>query len=158
MIKPLPPTLAWLLLVASVPLGLLAPILGPVHWPWRAAGLLPIVVGLGLAGAGHRLFARSGANIDTFGDPTSLVESGPFAYTRNPMYLGLAIFLAGAAIVIGSLTAWVAPTVFVVVCDRWYVPLEERRMADVFGTDYAGYQSRVPRWLGRATSGDVGSS
>ena len=146
--KPLPPTLAWLLLVVSVPLGLLVPVVGPASWPVRFAGLLVAAGGLMLAQRSHGLFATTGAEIDTFTDPTSLIESGPYAYTRNPMYLGLAVFLAGAATAIGSLTAWIAPGAFFLACDRWYIPFEEESMSRVFGAAYDRYRARAPRWLG----------
>lgn len=145
----LPPTLAWLLLVVAVPLGLYAPIVGPAAWPWRAAGLVPLFGGLALARAGHRLFERTGTAIGTFDQATLLVTSGPFAYTRNPMYLGITLSLAGAAVIVGSVTAWLAPVVFTAVATVWYIPLEERMMWATFGSAYAEYVDRVPRWLGR---------
>jgi protein-S-isoprenylcysteine O-methyltransferase Ste14 len=144
----LPTTYAWLLLLAAVPLGLLAPTLGPLARPWRLAGLFLLVGGLGLARSGHSLFARLGTNIETFEDPTLLVTTGPFRYTRNPMYLGLTMILAGVALLVGSLTVWLAPAGFVAAADRRYIPFEEGRMRATFGPRYDEYRACVPRWLG----------
>ena len=148
MTRLLPPTLVWLLLGVAVPLGLYAPVVGPADWPWRLAGLVPLFGGLVLARAGHRLFERTGTAIGTFDKATVLVTTGPFAYTRNPMYLGLTAVLGGVAVIVGSLTAWLAPIGFAAVATGWYIPLEERAMRATFGSAYAEYAGRVPRWLG----------
>jgi protein-S-isoprenylcysteine O-methyltransferase Ste14 len=153
----LPPTLVLLLLLVTVPLGLVAPVLGPLAWGWRLFGVAPLLGGLLLTQRSNALFLRSGAEIGTFDDPTLLVTSGPFAHTRNPMYMGFSIFLVGAALTVGSLTAWLAPTAFVVAADRWYIPFEEQRMLAVFGTGYTEYQSQVPRWLFAVSRKPTGS-
>lgn len=121
---------------------------GPVLPTWaRTAGLVPLLAGAGLVLRGARLFERVGTNICTVDDPDRLVESGPFRWTRNPMYLGFVGLLVGAALLLGTAAAWLGPVVFVVAADRWYVPFEERRMAARFGPAYDEYRSRVPRWI-----------
>ncbi len=150
MYRPLPPTLVLLLLLVAVPLGLAAPVLGPLGLPWRVAGLVPVLAGARLTYAAHSTFTDLGTEIGTFDQPGQLVVSGPFTYTRNPMYLGLVVALAGVALVVGSLTAWLGPLVFVVAADRWYIPFEERMMQMKFGRQYEAYRAAVPRWLGRA--------
>ena len=144
----LPPKLVLLLLVVAVPIGVLAPVLGPLARPIRLLGIVPVVAGLGLTLSGSTLFSRVGTNIRTFNDPGVLVTAGPFAHTRNPMYLGFVVFLAGVALVVGTLTAWIAPACFALAADRWYIPFEERRMLATFGADYEDYRRRVPRWFG----------
>ncbi len=145
----LPPALAWPLLGIGVGLGLLLPVLGPMAVQLRALGLVPLVAGMWLTQSSHRLFTAAGVNLNTFHEPTRLVTSGPFTYTRNPMYLGLLLVLAGAALLVGSLSAWVAPVGFLLAAGWHYIPYEEAQLAAKFTAEYDDYRRNVPRWLGR---------
>lgn len=115
----------------------------PVNW----IGLLPAGAGFGIASWHARLFRRTGTNIDTFGEPGKLTTDGLFRRTRNPMYLGMVICLAGMAFVLGSLSPLAGPLGFFLLAHTWYIPLEERAMSRKFGTAYAEYRHAVPRWL-----------
>ena len=78
--------------------------------------------------------------------PERLVTGGPYAYTRNPMYLGHLIFLAGLALTLRSELAAVialASAVFFHVRVR----RDEQRLRDFFGEPYAQYCARVKRWI-----------
>jgi protein-S-isoprenylcysteine O-methyltransferase Ste14 len=82
--------------------------------------------------------------------PERLVTTGPYALTRNPMYLGHLVFAAGVAAVTHSRAA----TLTAAVLPWWFdrrVRRDERRMAELFGAEYAGYCSRVPRWVPAAS-------
>lgn len=144
----LPPHLFLIALVLVVGLGLGAPVVGPLPWLARIAGLALAVLGLALTTRNARRFATLGTNIKTFDDPDQFVRDGAFAYTRNPMYVGFAVALVGAALAVGTLSAWVGPVAFLVAADRWYIPFEERRLVSLFGADYERYRSEVPRWIG----------
>ena len=81
------------------------------------------------------------------GATTTVIDSGPFARSRNPLYLGLLAGAAGVGLLAGSLWALIAlPVEWALL--RWgaVVP-EERYLAAKFGAAYAEYSSRVPRWL-----------
>ncbi|MBD9394866.1 isoprenylcysteine carboxylmethyltransferase family protein [Acidovorax sp. ACV01] len=72
---------------------------------WMAGGVL-VLAGLAIAQWHARLFKRIGTNINTFGEPGTLTTAGLFAYTRNPMYLGMLLALAGVALALGALSPW----------------------------------------------------
>jgi protein-S-isoprenylcysteine O-methyltransferase Ste14 len=142
------PPVAMLLLAGAMwclhrwwPAGLL------LSWPWRALGLLPLVAGLAMAQRHARMFRRIGTEINTFGRPGRLVTEGLFARTRNPMYLGMLLCLVGVATLLGSVTPWLGPPAFFTLASLWYIPVEERAMAEAFGGAYADYRRRVRRWL-----------
>jgi protein-S-isoprenylcysteine O-methyltransferase Ste14 len=81
------------------------------------------------------------------GATRTVIDSGPFARSRNPLYLGLLAGAAGVACLAGSLWAVIAlPVEWALL--RWgaVVP-EERYLAAKFGAAYAEYTSHVPRWL-----------
>ena len=118
-----------------------------VSWPWRWLGLLPLLGGVALAIAGRHAFKRARTAVLPFSEPSALVTTGPFAFTRNPMYVGLVLCLLGWAGLLGSLVPFaVVPAFFALVHFR-FVLREEPFMAERFGQEYTTYRGRVRRWL-----------
>jgi protein-S-isoprenylcysteine O-methyltransferase Ste14 len=78
---------------------------------------------------------------------SALVTSGIFRWTRNPMYLGLALALLGWAAFLAHPLAALGVPVFVVWMSRWQIPREERALEALFGEEFARYRTRVRRWL-----------
>ena len=81
------------------------------------------------------------------GETTTVIDRGPFARSRNPLYVGLLVGSAGVALVLGSVWALVAlPLEWALL--RWgaVVP-EERYLTEKFGATYTDYTDRVRRWL-----------
>jgi protein-S-isoprenylcysteine O-methyltransferase Ste14 len=113
---------------------------------WMAGGVL-VLAGLAMAQWHARLFKRIGTNINTFGEPGTLTTAGLFAHTRNPMYLGMLLALAGVALALGTLSPWLLVLQFFVLAQCWYIPLEERKLAARFGRQYADYCRDVRRWI-----------
>ena len=109
-------------------------------------------VGLALAGGcliawGMLTFRAARTAILPHNPATRLVESGPYRFTRNPMYTGLTIAYLGGALILD--TAWpiiLLPTVLALLV-RLVVRREEAYLQDAFGAEYSAYQSRVRRWL-----------
>jgi protein-S-isoprenylcysteine O-methyltransferase Ste14 len=104
-------------------------------------------LGLLVTLAGARLFARIGTNIKTFNEPGVLVTGGLFRWSRNPMYAGFLLILAGTAILLGAATPFLLVILFALVADRWYIAFEERALASKFGEEYAAYKRRTRRWI-----------
>jgi protein-S-isoprenylcysteine O-methyltransferase Ste14 len=130
-----------LLLHLKLPIAQVLP--QPVNW----VGFVLIVAGLGIASWHARLFRRIGTNINTFGEPGSLITKGLFRRTRNPMYLGMVACLAGLSLMLGSVSSIAGPVGFFALANYWYIPLEEKAMSSKFGIEYLEYQRSVPRWL-----------
>ncbi|HEY1014578.1 MAG TPA: methyltransferase [Herpetosiphonaceae bacterium] len=143
----MPPRLFVACALSMIALWRLLPLSALIGWPLTLAGLPLLLGGLGLSVAGSRRFASSGANIQTFEEPTRLVADGLFRFSRNPMYLGFAAALFGLAVLLGALSPFAVAAGFVVIVDRWYIRFEERRMAAGFGAAYAAYRRQVRRWL-----------
>ena len=78
---------------------------------------------------------------------SSVVTSGIYGYTRNPMYLGLTSVLAGWAVWLSVPWVFFGPVAFVLYMTRFQIAPEERVMSSKFGRNYDEYRKRVRRWL-----------
>lgn len=122
----------------------------PIGWLARCAGVVLIIVGLGLFGWCVSLFARVGQGTLAPWDPTrNLVASGPYRFVRNPMIGGVAALLIGQALVWGSWVVGVWAGVFIFINHAYFVLLEEPGLAERFGESYRRYKANVPRWVPR---------
>jgi protein-S-isoprenylcysteine O-methyltransferase Ste14 len=111
-------------------------------------GVLLIIAGVALAVAATRLFRREGTEIN----PTSLtnrklVTSGPFNFTRNPMYLSLVIIALGIAFAVGAWPMFLVPIALFGTVQWVHIPFEEAKMRRQFGEAYDDYAQRVRRWI-----------
>ena len=78
---------------------------------------------------------------------SSLVRRGIYGLTRNPMYLGFLLILAGWATAMGSFVAFMALPAFVVYMNRFQIEPEERALTSIFGDDFKKYCSEARRWV-----------
>ena len=92
-------------------------------------------------------FSRSHTTPAPFGTPTSLLTSGPFRFSRNPLYVALVLALAGLSAVLDSAWVLASAPLLVVALNRFIIPGEEARLHEVFGERYVEYSGRVRRWL-----------
>lgn len=109
-------------------------------WPLVVAGLL-----LGLWGL--REMRRAGTNVDPYRPTTAIVDSGPFGFTRNPLYIGMTLVYAGFSARANALPAALLLPAVLHVVDRWVVRREERYLENKFGDEYLRYKGRVKRWI-----------
>lgn len=94
------------------------------------------------------LFRQAGTEIEPT-SPTnrSLVISGPYRFTRNPMYLGLTLLALGVAVWVGAWPMFIAPIAVFATANWVHVPFEEAKMRRQFGAAYDDYVARVRRWV-----------
>jgi protein-S-isoprenylcysteine O-methyltransferase Ste14 len=107
-----------------------------------------IILGITLSAAAAALFRREGTEIK----PTStanrrLVTSGPFRFTRNPMYLGLVIVTVGIALWAGAWPMLLAPIATFATSNWVHIPFEEAKMRNQFGEAFDAYVRKVRRWI-----------
>jgi protein-S-isoprenylcysteine O-methyltransferase Ste14 len=115
-------------------------------WP-RWIGLIPFLSGAALTVYAAGLFTQAGTTVRPFQLSTALVTSGPYRFTRNPMYLGMVIALIGVGLMLGSLTPFLVIAAFAVLIDRRFIRVEEAMLQEAFGSAYTEFTSRVRRWL-----------
>jgi protein-S-isoprenylcysteine O-methyltransferase Ste14 len=115
--------------------------------PYRYGGIVLMAIALGLVVWAAALFRRAGTSIRPHLPSTSLVLAGPYRFTRNPMYLGMAGILLGVAVYMGSITPFIViPAFMALIGERFIVP-EEAKLEAAFGRAYRDYKARVRRWL-----------
>lgn len=143
------PPLGWALaIVAGLALNWLIPL--PFVPATMAAGWLGgavFVVALALGAWAITTITRAGSNVPTNMPTTSVVDTGPYRFTRNPIYVGMIIALVGLAIAFDSLWLLVTLVPFVLVIRYGVVAREEAYLERRFGDVYRGYRARVRRWL-----------
>jgi protein-S-isoprenylcysteine O-methyltransferase Ste14 len=137
---------------ALLALGLQA--LLPIPWPggaWAAAlamaGLFLGAAGIALDLATMMAFRRHRTTVMPHRGATRLITDGPFRFTRNPIYVGNALLVAGAGLVFGI--AWLLPAALAgaFATRKLAIDREEEHLALRFGAEWAAYAARVPRWL-----------
>jgi protein-S-isoprenylcysteine O-methyltransferase Ste14 len=142
-----PPFIAGFYLFIAWGLHALFPGLAVIDSPYNLLGFIVIVAGFVLAVWALLVFKDKGTPHHPFATPKALVTTGPFRFSRSPMYLGVTGVLAGIAIYVGSLLMFLAPLAFLATMNAAFVPREEATLERLFGEDYLDYRNRVRRWL-----------
>jgi len=124
--------------------------------PWRSIVDLRLVpLGVALFALGFvlpvwafTLFQREGTEVNPTSDTNKkLVITGPYAITRNPMYLGLTTISLGLAFWIGSLPMFAVPILVFAVANWIHIPFEEAKMRRQFDVQFDDYTRKVRRWI-----------
>lgn len=105
------------------------------------------VIGLSIMMVAWLEFHRRQNPVCHTAQPILMVRTGPFRYSRNPMYLGICIALCAPLLGSGSLVFVGPPILFYAIINWVVIPYEERKMRTTFGEDYIGYAQRVRRWI-----------
>jgi len=142
-----PPIIALVLLVISIILHYNFPFRRIIYYPSNLWGITGIILGIWITSMGLRSFRKEKNPHMPGVKPRKLVTSGPYRYTRNPMYLGLLIILLGIAILFGSVGAMLSPIAFFIIFNFIFIPIEEKLVESAFGEEYLDYKKRVRRWI-----------
>ncbi|GAA3965377.1 hypothetical protein GCM10022278_23990 [Allohahella marinimesophila] len=118
-------------------------------WLRIYGALLIFVSGFLICIAGIIEFRRAKTTVDPRIPETtsSLVTSGIYAKTRNPMYVGFTLFLIAWAMYLTSLWSLIIVVAFVVFLNRFQIKPEEEALEVIFGQEFAAYRYRVRRWI-----------
>lgn len=123
----------------------------PIGWTsfgWQLGTALVLFGGAAaLAGWSVVLFQVRKTTVVPFGTASTLVTSGPFRVSRNPLYVALVVTLVAFGVLLDSVWYVLLACVLVVALDSFVIREEERRLGELFGEEYASYRRRVRRWL-----------
>ena len=110
-----------------------------------ALGLMGL--SLGIMGVTQFRIAQTTPNPQALEKVSSLVTSGVYQYSRNPMYVGLVLILLGWAFYLSHFLAFVLLPIFILYMTRFQIQPEEQMMAQKFGKTYQDYLNKVRRWI-----------
>lgn len=113
----------------------------------RVAGIVLTVGGVLLAFSSLGIFRMAHTTTVTFETPSKLITSGPFRFSRNPMYVGLTLIYVGVAGIQVQLWPVVLLPLLVIYLRSVVIPVEEARLREVYGGAYEQYCARVRRWI-----------
>jgi protein-S-isoprenylcysteine O-methyltransferase Ste14 len=143
----LPPVFLLASIILMLGLHFLLPIARLLSFPWTLIGIVVIAVGIALTLIGARAIKRHGTTIKPFEVSSSLVRTGPYAFSRNPIYIGMIISLTGLGLLLGTLSPFAICIAFPLLLHYRFVGAEERMLAERFGAEWQDYNARVRRWL-----------
>ncbi|HDZ07458.1 methyltransferase family protein [Pseudohongiella sp.] len=125
----------------------------PLSW-LTSVWVLPLAIALALAGIaiatiGAAAFRRAHTTVNPLHpeQTSQLVTGGIYQYTRNPMYLGMALVLLAIALYMADVSAFLGVALFVRFIGRYQIEPEESMLLEKFGDEFAAYQAHVRRWL-----------
>lgn len=115
--------------------------------PRYALATLSIGISIILMATALGLFRKAGTRPEPWKPTSALVTGGIYRFTRNPMYLGMALFYAGLALALDSVVSLLLLVPLIAVIHRQVIAREERYLAEKFGDEYQHYKARVRPWL-----------
>jgi protein-S-isoprenylcysteine O-methyltransferase Ste14 len=143
-----PPPLIYL---TALVIGLALGYLGPTPFLPRSLayglGAVLVLIGAWIIISARRMMQRAGTAIRPTIPTTALVITGPFRFTRNPLYVGATLIYVGIAVAARSLWALALLLIVLVVMQRGVIDREEHYLERKFGADYVRYKERVRRWI-----------
>jgi protein-S-isoprenylcysteine O-methyltransferase Ste14 len=146
----IPPLLVWLVIAGAMPgVAYSAPKLSFTLDGSSALALTLVALGGALAVAGVIAFRNQRTTVNPLipSASSSVVSGGVYRVSRNPMYLGFLLALAGWAVYLSNAGAALLLPVFVAYMTQYQIKPEERALLAKFGSEFAQYMSRVRRWL-----------
>src|SRR5262249_41541369 len=143
------PPIAWAVaVVGGLVLNCVLPLpFVPASVPAGWLGAIVFALALALFAWAIATVTWAGSNVPTNRPTTTIVDTGPYRFTRNPIYLGMALGLIGLAIAFDSLWLLLALVPLALVIRYGVVAREEAYLERKFGDAYRGYRARVRRWL-----------
>jgi len=151
MIKLKIPPPIYMLLMATVMWGLdyYYPVIDLLTTPWNRLGLIVIFFAMFADGMSLLQFLRVHTTINPIHPEKTktLVTTGMYRFTRNPMYVGLLLVLIGWGIILGSLMPFFVLPIFITILTIEQIIPEERILEQKFGQQYRDYKASVNRWL-----------
>ncbi len=118
----------------------------PAPWQYILPTLL-VLIAVYLGKQSVPEFKKTGTTLDVRTPTTAIITSGAYQYTRNPIYLGMAILHIAIGILIDNLWAVLTVIPAMIVMTEGVIKREEKYLEGKFGDSYRNYKSQVRRWL-----------
>lgn len=142
----IPPVWLVLFLGLAYAIGRVLPIMATPYGPAKALGAGLVLAGVALMIWALAAFRAHATSVVPHQMPKRMITTGPFALSRNPIYLGDAMVLAGAILWWGHWFALGLIPVFCAVVQRRFIAPEEGRLKESFGAEFAEYAKKTRKW------------
>ncbi len=142
-----PPTIALSLTLIAAALHWSLNIWKGAVFSWLWGGIILGLAGFSTMMWGWGLFKKRNVALCPTARATILINQGPYRFTRNPMYLGMMLMLAGLALSVGTPPFYLSAIAFFMIINFVFCPYEESKLTNAFGSDYIRYMSKVRRWI-----------
>jgi len=121
------------------------PIFGRTSALWP--GVLLAALGVALAIWGRQALVSAGTNINPYRPSTAIVDSGPYRFSRNPLYVSLTLIYSGLTLAFDTWWGFILLLPVLIVMHLGVIRREERYLEGKFGESYRRYRARVRRYL-----------
>ncbi|MGB0315371.1 MAG: methyltransferase family protein [Parvibaculales bacterium] len=142
-----PPLMVLAGIITQLLIGYIAPVEPLLSATWQYIGIALMVLGFATILLAARSFRKHETTIIPDGQPSTLMEGGLFAYSRNPIYVAMAVLLVGSGLAIGHIWALIVVPLFVLLVQQIWIVKEEENLEAEFGQIYRNYKIKVRRWL-----------
>ena len=142
-----PPLMVLAGIITQLLIGYIAPVELLLSATWQYIGIALMVLGFATILLAARSFRKHETTIIPDGQPSALMEGGLFAYSRNPIYVAMAVLLIGSGLAIGHIWALIVVPLFVLLVQQIWIVKEEENLEAEFGQIYRNYKIKVRRWL-----------
>jgi protein-S-isoprenylcysteine O-methyltransferase Ste14 len=146
-VKVLPPLLFLVVLAGALVVDRAVPLALPFEAGRVAVGIALVLAGLSLMGWAGRAMLGSHTTVSPWASVAALVTTGPFRFTRNPIYLGDLLVYLGVTLWVGSWWPLLVLPLLIAAVQWLVIGPEERYLTARFGGEYTAYRQRVRRWL-----------
>ena len=110
-------------------------------------GILILITGISLVYISLRKLSKMKTTFIPDGKPEKLVMDGPFRFSRNPIYLGMLLILVGVSISLQSFSSLMISIIFGLIINFTWIKHEEKKLEDIFDSEWEEYSKRTRRWL-----------
>jgi len=110
-------------------------------------GLMLLIASIGLIVMSFKELQNNETTYVPDGEPEQLVTTGPFSFSRNPIYLGMFGILIATAFLMQSMSALLIPVLFISILQNTWIPHEETKLSEKFTKDWDDYAAKTKRWL-----------
>ncbi|MGB0477757.1 MAG: methyltransferase family protein [Parvibaculales bacterium] len=142
-----PPLMVLAGIITQLLIGYIAPVEPLLSATWQYIGIALMVLGFATILLAARSFRKHETTIIPDGQPSTLMEGGLFAYSRNPIYVAMAVLLIGSGLAIGHIWVLIVVPLFVLLVQQIWIVKEEENLEAEFGQIYRNYKIKVRRWL-----------
>ncbi len=142
----IPPVFIFISLCLIVLFYFILPDYNLIPFPYNLLGILIAFSGFVISGKTRDLFDKYKTTLG-FDKSTYLITEGVFSRTRNPMYIGMFLFLFGISICFMNIFSILTSIVFILSVRVCFIPIEEKLLSEEYGSEYEIYKQKVKRWI-----------